>query len=281
MFMKNIIVGTAGWRMPYGNSPTILSEDKIWSLIKFLKKNNINHLDTASSYADAEKIIFNLTDSTFKIDTKIQTFSDKEEFKLLLDEKCDLNINTLYFHDPDIFKRFDSSSIKMFVSQINDCGYKAGFSLYDQSLFDCIDFFNSKNTLQDPVHLLDLTFVKNVIEMKCIPENTYLRSFFARGLFFMEDKYIKDVLGKNYNEVKRNFENQYNANFSSKNLLALTHSMIGYLLKQGYGCVLGMNSSSEVKNLLRKIKLSQFDDFKWESTIMNAKKIIDIQQINL
>jgi len=42
-----------------------------------------------------------------------------------------------------------------------------------------------------------------------------------------------------------------------------------------------MNSSSEVKNLLRKIKLSEFDDFKWESTIMNAKKIIDIQQINL
>lgn len=281
MFMKNIIVGTAGWRMPYGNSPSILSEDGIWSLIKFLKKNNINHLDTASSYADAEKIIFNLTDSTFKIDTKIQTFSDKEEFKSLLDEKCDLNINTLYFHDPDIFKRFDSSSIKMFISKINDCGFKAGFSLYDQSLFECIDFFNSKNTLQGPVHLFDLTFAKNVIEMKCNPENTYFRSFFARGLFFMEDNYIKDVLGKDYNKVKSNFENQYNANFSSKNLLALTHSMIRYLFKKGYGCVLGMNSSSEVKNFLRKMKLSQFDDFEWESTIMNAKKIIDIQQINL
>ncbi len=281
MCMKSIIVGTAGWRMPYGNSASVLSEENIASLIKFLKNNNIRHLDTASNYADTERIIFNLADPLLKVDTKIQTFSSKEDFNLLLKEKRNLNIDTLYFHDPDIFKKFNSKTINRFVAEINDCGFKAGFSVYDQNLIEYRDFFISNNTLQGPVHLFDLTFAKSMIEMKCNNDNTYLRSFFARGLFFLEDSVIQDILGKNFDVVKNKFENQYNINFNSRNLLALTYSMIGYLLNCGYKCVIGMNSSSEVKNFLSEIKLSKFDDFEWESTIMNSKKIIDIQQINL
>ena len=106
MVMKNIIIGTAGWRMKYGNSHKILSTEEISALIHHLKSINIRSFDTASNYGDAENILFTQLGKNNFVDTKLESFSDLNVFKKLLAQKTKLPINVLYFHDPKVFEKF-------------------------------------------------------------------------------------------------------------------------------------------------------------------------------
>ena len=56
--MKNLIVGSAAWRSSYGISNSNLNLNDLKELFQFLEKNNILTIDTASSYGDAEDVIY-------------------------------------------------------------------------------------------------------------------------------------------------------------------------------------------------------------------------------
>ena len=56
--MENIILGSAGWRIKYGNNKNILSKIELKNFLKEISQIGINHIDTAPAYGDAENLIF-------------------------------------------------------------------------------------------------------------------------------------------------------------------------------------------------------------------------------
>ena len=47
--MKNIILGSAGWREKYAGKIDILSDNEISNFLQEISKRGINHIDTAPS----------------------------------------------------------------------------------------------------------------------------------------------------------------------------------------------------------------------------------------
>ena len=81
---KKIILGTAQFGMNYGisNKSGKIKSSEIFKILNYLKKNNINSLDTASSYLSSEKEMENITKKLkkFLITTKY-TFKDNKNIK--------------------------------------------------------------------------------------------------------------------------------------------------------------------------------------------------------
>lgn len=283
MLMKNIIIGTAGWRMEYGNSFGILSTKEITELINYLKSYKISSFDTASSYGDVEEILFSKLKKNTQIDTKLKSFDDINEFKKKFKDKLKFPIRTLYFHDPKIFEKFPSKEIKAFVKIINNKGFNAGFSIYDkQDILDNLQFFETEeNKVQLPVHLFDLTVLNEVLKLKLKAENVKLRSFFARGLFFLSSEKFKKAFGRRYHKVKDGFEELYNIPLTPENAQNLSYSLINYLTSNNFGCIIGLNSIREVDFFIKKSNYAKNQNINWKKIIASSNKLIDIQEINL
>ena len=283
MGMKRIIIGSAGWRMKYGNSHRILSPEEISKLIVYLDSKNINCIDTASAYGDVEKIIFSKIYPDFKIDTKLSTFSSFKEFQALLDKKIDLPIESLYFHDPEIFNNFSAQAVQSFIDAVNKKGFNAGFSIYGKKdIRQNIKFFmNKPNKLQAPAHILDLSILNEVIKLKLSPANINFRSFFARGLFFLEDERIKMALGAKYPKISLNFESLFGIPFTSINAQKISYSLINYITDLDFGCVIGLNTIEEIDSFTKNCRAAREQNLDWSKIITNSNKLIDIQEIKL
>lgn len=283
MVMKKIIIGTAGWRMEYGNSLNILSAEEISVLIKYLKSKNISSFDTASNYGDVEQILFNRLDKNALLDSKLSSFSKLNEFQELLNKKLGFPIQSLYFHDPNIFKKFSSEDIRKFIKTIRLNGFSAGFSIYNkEDIVENLQFFNKEdNKVQLPAHIFDLTMLNEILKLKLKSKNVNFRSFFARGLLFLSSKKIEDVLGNKYPEVKSGFEKTYKIPFTPENAQGLTYSLINYLASLKFGCILGLNSIKEVDYFIKKFECEGKQNIDWKRIISCSKKLIDIQEINL
>lgn len=281
--MKNIIIGTAGWRMKYGNSHKILSNEEISALVHHFTSINIRSFDTASNYGDVENIIFAQLGKNNFVDTKLGSFNDLNVFKKLLAQKTKLPINVLYFHDPNIFKKFSSKDLNHCISLIRQNGFTAGFSIYNkEDIVNNLQFFNSEeNKIQLPSHIFDLTILNEVIKRKLKPTNVNLRSFFARGLLFLNSYKIKEILGKKYLEVKNGFEDIYKMPFTPENSQILSYSLINYLTRRNFGCIVGLNSIDEVNFFVGKFEAAKKLSLDWEKIISSSNKLIDIQEINL
>lgn len=113
-------IGTANFDNAYGLNQKKFSKKKIKELIKFLRKKNITHLDTAISYGNTQKILgesnlekFNITS---KINIKHVSVSNLEEYiyrKLRITLK-ELKIKTLFallLHDEDELQNSKKSEI--------------------------------------------------------------------------------------------------------------------------------------------------------------------------
>jgi hypothetical protein len=281
--MERIIIGTASWRMEYGNSVKILTDKEVSILVQYLCSNKINSFDTASAYGDVEKILFNQINQGIKIDTKLSAFNNFEEFQELLNEKINLPINSLYFHDPNIFEKFSSKDVKKLTEAIEKNGFKAGFSIYNKETVNKnLQFFKTEeNTLQAPAHILDLTMLNEIFKLELKAKNVNFRSFFARGLFFLNDKEIEEILGKNYHSIKNGFEDTYGMSFTSENAQNLSYSLINFLADLNFGCVVGLNSVTEINFFLKKCSVAHKLNINWHKIISSSEKLIDIQKIQL
>jgi len=75
--MKNLIVGSAGWRSSYAGNQEILSRDKIKELVNFIEEKGYKSIDTAPAYGDSESIILELT-KDLKLDSDLLNFHDNK-----------------------------------------------------------------------------------------------------------------------------------------------------------------------------------------------------------
>ena len=160
--MKNLIVGSAAWRTNYGISKSNLDLNDLKKLFQFLEKNNILMIDTASSYGDAEDVIYKYSDK-FKIHTKIKPFNQKREFIEELSKIDNKAVKVVYFHDEKLLERFSSLQILNFVEEIKKRGFYPGFSLYEKDEFVmAVDQFSDQAYYQVPLNIFDLVLAKDL-----------------------------------------------------------------------------------------------------------------------
>ena len=163
---KKIILGTAQFGMNYGisNKSGKIKSSEIFKILNYLKKNNINSLDTASSYLSSEKEIgkyYKKTKKKFLITTKY-TFKDNKNIKSQFEKT--LNSlgyipNTILAHNykdylnPNFFKEINFIKKKYPIKNI-------GVSLYNVAELKRILNFKRPDIIQVPLNILDKRFLK-------------------------------------------------------------------------------------------------------------------------
>lgn len=284
--MENIILGSAGWRNKYAGKENILSKNEIRTLLLEIPKSGIRHIDTAPSYGDAEKIILKWADQSIRIDTKLDKFDDLQDFYNKL-EKLGRSLNrihTIYFHDPEIIQKNSPSELFKYYEEVKKIGCNMGFSLYDlKSLNTAYSLFpNNYDVLfQLPINLLDLKFLKFILENNIELDRIIARSIFSRGLIFLDDSQIPSCFPNNYLKVKELFEKNYQKPFSQKSLFELTFSLIKFCHKKEIKTLFGVNTIAEIHSIIKNTQKNFNVNFEWDDMIQQSKTINKIEDLVL
>lgn len=281
LLMKNLIVGSAGWRSPYGTNKKIISERSLKSLVNYAYEHNFKAIDTAPAYGDAEELIFECK-SKINIDTKLNNFISLNEFHNQLKNLKHNSIQTLYFHDPEVANKFSIEDLNNCQKEIKACGFQLGFSIYETGSLDkTFGKLDSHSMYQVPLNIFDLKFLK-LTEERAIPsKHVVFRSLFSRGLIFLNNKQIQQALGKKFPKVKYNFEKFYQVSLSSESMESLTFSLINYISNSGHDILIGFNSIKEIELFLEKVKKSPKDTFDWSNLIKKSQTMSKIEELNL
>ena len=109
---KKLILGTAQFGQNYGITNAIgkVPKEEIKSIFNYARSNNINTLDTASSYGDSEQVLGNIGVSDFDIITKLPTLGSlnsdcykayNKSFEESLKDLKISRIDTVLLHRPE------------------------------------------------------------------------------------------------------------------------------------------------------------------------------------
>lgn len=284
--MENIILGSAGWRNKYAGKDCILSRAEIRTLLLEIIDSGIRHIDTAPSYGDAEEIILKWTDKSIRIDTKLDKFNSLKDLhsKLKRLGRSINRVHTIYFHDPEIMQKNSSNELLKYYEEIKNRGCNIGFSLYDlESLEIAYKLFpNNYDVLfQLPINLLDLKFIKFILENNIELDRIVARSIFSRGLIFLDDSQIPSCFPNNYFKVKELFEKFYQKPFRQKSLYELTFSLIRFFHKRKIKTLLGVNTIEEIHSIIKNSQKKFTVNFEWDDMIQQSKTISKIEDLVL
>tara|TARA_Y100001970_G_scaffold291592_1_gene429359 strand:- start:6087 stop:6941 length:855 start_codon:yes stop_codon:yes gene_type:complete len=284
--MENIILGSAGWRNKYAGKDNILSIAEIKTLLLDITDSGIKHIDTAPSYGDAEEIILKWTDQSIRIDTKLDKFENLEDFhnKLKRLGRSTNRIHTIYFHDPEIMQKNSPNELFKYYEEIKNRGCNMGFSLYDlESLEIAYTLFpnNFDVLFQLPINLLDLKFIKFILEKNIELDRIIARSIFSRGLIFIDDSQIPSCFPNNYFQVKELFEKFYQKPFRQKSLFELTFSLIKFFHKRKIKTLFGVNTFEEIHSIIQNSQKKFTVNFEWDDMIQQSKTINKIEDLVL
>ena len=117
--LDKIVLGTAQFGMKYGiNSRKKISKNEIFKILDFSVENQINKLDTAPVYGNAEELIgeySKINDYNFKITSKIDTKnkSIRESLNESLNKLNSNKIDTFLFHSLDSFNSSKTKYLKL------------------------------------------------------------------------------------------------------------------------------------------------------------------------
>lgn len=277
---KKIILGTAQFGMNYGisNKSGKIKSSEIFKILNYLKKNNINSLDTASSYLSSEKEIgkyYKKTKKKFLITTKY-TFKDNKNIKSQFEKT--LNSlgyipNTILAHNykdylnPNFFKEINFIKKKYPIKNI-------GVSLYNVAELKRILNFKRPDIIQVPLNILDKRFLKKdlIKSLKKRKIKIQIRSVFLQGLFFKKENFIF----RNFSNVKDKYLRLVKiANAEKMNLGDLSLNWT-FKLKEIDSIVLGIDSFTQLKKNLGvlKKKLSKNTYSQIDKININNNKII-------
>lgn len=216
---KKIGIGTVQFGLPYGVSnssgQTSLSEAR--GILNFAKSNQINYLDTAPAYGNAESILGTIGVDQFRVISKFMPCTQNESLNIQLENTLNnLKIDSLYgyiAHRPmelnqkqwdDLFKLKQEKKIK-----------KIGFSLNRPEELDILlDKGMTPDLIQVPYNYFDNRFKKHLIELKEKGCEIHARSPFLQGLFFTKDIALPaffDEVKREIADLKINFGDQLSA----------------------------------------------------------------------
>ena len=188
-----LAIGTANLEHRYGFKNSKLKKKEIFDLFKFVKKNGIDLIDTASIYGDSEKIIGAQKLNNQKIVTKIYLKNkdySKDHLKYIF--KKNLNrlkrkkIYSLLVHN--IFDLQKNKRVFLMKSlrylKKSKMVKKIGFSIYSPKDLKYFSHYLTPDILQIPINIFDRRFESKLFKKYVLKNKIEIhsRSCFLQGL---------------------------------------------------------------------------------------------------
>ena len=275
--LDKIVLGTAQFGMRYGiNSYGKISKNEVFKILDFSIKNQINKLDTAPVYGNAEELIGEYTkinDFNFKITSKINTKkkSIEESINESLNNLNSNKIDTFLFHSLDSFK---TSNFFLNLENLKKYSDNYGISLYtNEEVSEIIDV-KELNSIQIPFNILD-SYTQRGRTISLIKQKNkklFFRSIFLQGLFFTPlNKIPEDLIKLKESLIEIN-------RLSIKYNLPIYSMAISYVFSQNAnGILVGVESISHLKKIISSISIIKNEDLFREinSIEVTDKKLLD------
>jgi len=259
--LNKLCIGTAQFGLTYGenNKTGQVPIDEINKILGYAEKNNINYIDTASAYGNAETIIGNCNLNNFKITTKLipvsPTIKNVEtwllnEVKKSLQKLQKEKIYGLLLHDTTALRNVEGKEIinALQIAKKENLISKIGVSIYDPEELNLIDDLNMIDIVQAPYNIFDRRLESSGWINKLHSENIEVqaRSIFLQGILLQKS----DALDKKF--IKwRSFFQEFE-NFLSNNNLNAYEACISFVEKQNKisQIIVGIDSFVQFRQLV-------------------------------
>ena len=274
MSVNKIGLGTVQFGMDYGISNNLgkTSFDESQKIVNILLKNNINYIDTASAYGNAEKILGNIGVNKFNIISKFRSkniFDLETEFSQTLKDLKSPKLYGYLSHNPDDLISNPLLWNKLIEFKKRSLIDKIGFSFNN---IKQIDEVIKKNLIPDlvqiPYNLFDQRFLKKIYFLKNkYSTEIHSRSVFLQGLFFMKE----DELHGSLNEFKENINYLNNiCNYDKQKILSLA---INFCLNNEIidKVIIGTQNANQLNEIINSVSLSTEIDIENLNFINNSK----------
>ncbi len=193
MEFSKLCLGTVQFGIPYGinNMSGIPSDEAVNSIFKIATQNQINILDTAHGYGNAESRIGQCGLKDFKIVTKFTLVKNEVDLKSeLTDSLSKLNTKSAYgymAHNANTLINNPNLWETLLEAKENKLIEKIGYSLYStQQLEKLLELSLTPDLVQLPYSLLDRKFEPFLSQLKKSGTEIHVRSVFLQGLYFMD-----------------------------------------------------------------------------------------------
>lgn len=274
--MLKLALGTVQFGTNYGisNNLGIPDDTELCKIFDIAFLNEINILDTAPSYGDAEERIGVFSKNRFNVISKFNNVENNKTLLNSLNKSLErIKQNQLYAYmahnsdelisNPDLWEFLNIEKEK---DRIN----KIGYSIYTVAQLEQLLLLEMMpDIVQIPYNLLDIKFESYLPELKSYGTEIHIRSVYLQGLFFMDAQYLPvklQPLKSALIEIKR---------LSVENNLTISQLLLSYVNYNQYvdKIVIGVASSKQLldnlrdistdplnKNLLEEIRLIKVTD---------------------
>ncbi len=267
-----LALGTVQFGLKYGvaNKSGKLKINEVKKIINLAYENNINTLDTASSYGNAEDILGNIGVDNFNISTKIYPGLDlKNDKQVLLKNinqslrKLDVTkINTIYFHRTSDLSDYNGKL--MYETLVNLKQKKIikniGISIYSPNELDLIlDKYNI-DIVQAPYNLVDRRIENSgwLKELKSRNILIHARSIFLQGILLMKYDDLP-IYFKQWNQLWKEWNNwlQLNPTISPLDVA------LGFVYHNNFidKVVVGVDSCDQLQEIINSARKTSNLDF--------------------
>lgn len=262
-----LIFGTAQLDRNYGinKENNFMTKNNLSKILKILKKNKINFIDTAPAYKSAETKLGKNKLNRFNLITKIPSLKKikKKHIKKFITKQIntslkDLKIKKFYaiiLHDcGDLINNPHKEIIYKELKELKNNGIalKIGFSSYDTNDIRIILKDYKIDMIQSPCNVFDQKILdkKMLLLLKKKKIEVHLRSIFLQGLLLTDIKKItfnKPNWKKYF--LKWNF-------FLKKNKIEKLEACINFALniKGNFKILIGFNNIKELKEIIFFVK---------------------------
>lgn len=190
-----LALGTVQFGLNYGinNTNGIPATDELIDIFSLATKEQIEYLDTAHGYGDAEIKIGKFADNRFKIISKFSKCVNEQallnQFEQTLQSIKQQKIYGYMAHNAnDLIERAELWDAILALKNKNRVE-KIGYSLYTPEQLELLLLKGMvPDLVQLPYSLLDRKFESCFVKLKDLGTEIHVRSVFLQGLYFMDTK---------------------------------------------------------------------------------------------
>ena len=283
--LKKLSIGTAQFGLSYGinNKTGQVPLNEVCKIIEYASRNNVNYIDTASAYGEAETILGKLDLKNFNITTKLLPFTSAEkniELWILDKIKDSLrklqkeNIYALLLHDTNLLKGSDGPKIlnALQTAKKENLIKKIGVSIYDPEELDKIYDFREIDIVQAPFNIFDRRLETTGWIDKLYTENIEVqaRSVFLQGALLQKNHEL-DRRFKKWRNLFQEFEEFLN--FNDLNAYEACISFVCNYEKISQ-IIIGIDSFDQFKALV-KLSQTEIKSYNQPDIFCNDLNLID------
>lgn len=274
-----IALGTVQFGIDYGiaNTHGVPTDKELKSILAIAKKNNINYLDTAYVYGNAEERLGLFSENRFNIITKFPTVVTNDELLNVLSLSLDkLNNSAVYgylAHNADTL--IENPFLWETLLKVKDENKvnKIGFSLYSPEQLERLIVLNCiPDIVQLPYSILDRKFENLLPVLKELGTEIHVRSVFLQGLYFMDPEGLPEKL----TDLKPTLVELHS--ICKENNVTIRDVALNYAITNPFidQVVMGVDTTTQLKENIQAVS-----DWSSENNLFSRIKAIEIKNKTL